>query len=109
MVAECGTTTQIGAGSILAAAAAALESGDRKAAKQFLLRPVLGKMIAILVRLDPALHPLLDEEPFAPMKCDITLVWPLEAPMPPRSVFSAFREVRLESARPEGSQLPFRG
>jgi serine/threonine protein kinase/Tfp pilus assembly protein PilF len=109
MVVECVATPQIGAGSLLAAATAALEVGDRKSARQILLRPVLRSMIQTIVRLDPTLHPVLDEEPFAPARCGLTLVWPLEAPMPPRAVHAVFQSVRIESGRPEGSIIPFGG
>ena len=55
------------------------------------------------MRLDPDLHPLLEREPLAPRRWDTTLVWPLEAPMIDAARHALFREVRIESGRPEGS------
>jgi hypothetical protein len=59
----------------------------------------------MLVRLDPELHPLLDEPPFAPRRRDLALVWPLEAPMIDAVRFALFREVRIESGRPLMSEI----
>jgi hypothetical protein len=55
-------------------------------------------------RLDPSLHPILDYAPFAPRRRDAVLVWPLEAPMMDASVHRLFREVRIESGLPPGSE-----
>jgi hypothetical protein len=57
------------------------------------------------MRLDDLMHPLLDLEPFAPRRSALTLVWPVEAPMIDRTRLRLFREVRIESGKPEGSDV----
>jgi len=50
-----------------------------------------------MVRLHPALWPLLDDPPFAPRRCSTTLVWPTEAPPPPEGMDQLFQAIRFES------------
>ena len=68
-------------------------------------RPVMSDLAPTEIRLVPALHALADLPPFAPRRIDRTLVWPLEAPMLRRSTFKLFREVRIESGLPEGTDV----
>ena len=56
-------------------------------------------------RLDPELLPLMDLPQFAPRRLDGTLVWPLEAPMIDAARHAVFREVRIESGLPQGSDV----
>lgn len=84
---------------------AAIRVGEIELAKFFLARRLMVDMAPAVVRLDPDLHPLLDLEPFAPRVLDATLVWPLEAPMLKPSVHALFREVRIESGLPQGSNI----
>lgn len=84
---------------------AAIRVGEIDLAKFFLARRLMVDMAPTVVRLDPDLHPLLDMEPFAPRVLDATLVWPLEAPMLKPSVHALFREVRIESGLPQGSNI----
>ena len=62
------------------------------------------KVSQITIRLDHACHPLLDREQFQPRVSPLTLVWPLQAPMIDEARFRLFKEVRIESGRPEGSR-----
>jgi hypothetical protein len=57
------------------------------------------------MRLVHACHPLLDQEKFGPRKIAMTLVWPLQAPMIDEARFALFKEVRIESGRPEGTDI----
>jgi len=109
VLAECRAVPQVGAGSLTTGAVAAFELGDPATAQLLLERPVLSGLVDVIVRLEPELHPALRLERFLPAKSDLIIVWPLEAPMPSPAVHALFKEVRLESARPTGSQLPFRG
>jgi len=59
----------------------------------------------VLLRLDRLLHPLLDLEAFAPRRSPLTLVWPVEAPMIDRTRLRLFKEVRIGSGTPEGSDI----
>ena len=58
-----------------------------------------------MARLDPELHPFLDRAPWAPRRLDVTLIWPLEAPMIDAARHALFKEVKIESAMPQGSDL----
>ena len=84
---------------------AAIRVGEIDLAKYFLARRLMVEMAPTVVRLDPDLHPLLEHEPFSPRVLDATLVWPLEAPMLKPSVHALFREVRIESGLPQGSNI----
>jgi len=86
-------------------AAAAYRAGDMDRALDILRRSSVRDLLQLIARLDPELHPFLDREPLAPRRLDMTLVWPLEAPMLDPAVFALFREVRIESGRPEGSNI----
>jgi serine/threonine protein kinase/Tfp pilus assembly protein PilF len=69
-------------------------------------RPAVVDSGPVLARLDPLLHPLLDHAPFAPRQStSMDLVWPLEAPMIDRERLKLFRQVRVESGLPEGSDI----
>jgi len=58
-----------------------------------------------MARLDPELHPLLDRPAFGPRRMDVTLVWPLEAPMIDPARHALFKEVKIESGMPQGSDV----
>ena len=92
-------------GGLMVAALAAVTIGNLDRAVQFLSRPVFEDGAPVAIRLEPGLHPLLDRPPFAPRRMEATLIWPLEAPMIETARFAAFREVRIESARPQASDL----
>jgi Tfp pilus assembly protein PilF len=92
-------------GALVPLAAAAVRLGELERAVRVLQRPIVVDMAGMEARLEPDLHPLLDLPPFAPRRLDATLVWPLEAPMIDRARFRLFREVRIESGIPEGTEL----
>jgi len=87
------------------AASAALRLGKPDLAERLLDRKNIRDFVAWTVRLDPELHPLLDRERFAPRRASVTLVWPLEAPMIDAARHALFKEVRIESGMPVGSDL----
>ena len=87
------------------AAAAALRMGQKDQAIQMLRRHMEGAFGQTLLRLDPQLHPLLDQEPYAPRRWDATIVWPLEAPMIDPAIYAVFREVRIESGLLDASEV----
>ena len=91
--------------SLFMAAEAAMRAGDREVAAGFLLSPLLKDLASVLARVLPNLHPVLDLPAFAPRRSDVVLVWPLEAPMLDTSVHRVFREVKIESGLPAGSDL----
>ena len=95
----------IGTGTMLLLAGAALRVGEQELAIRYLDRRIVKDLVPTLARLDPELHPLLDREPFAPRRRDATLVWPLEAPMIDAARYALFREVRIESGQPRGSDV----
>jgi len=105
MVLELDTAPGLGSGSILNAAAAALRVGETEIASRILARTIIKDLAPISVRLDPTLHAILDRAPFAPRRLDVTLVWPLEAPMIDRARFRLFKEVRIDTGLPEGSDV----
>jgi hypothetical protein len=71
----------------------------------FLGRRILRDLSPCMARLDPELHPAFDHPPFAPRRWNVTLVWPLQAPMIDEACHAMFREVRIESGRPQGSDI----
>ena len=83
------------------AAAAAMVLGNRALALHFLSHVGMRAHAPMLVRLIPELHPLCDQPPYSPRQSELTLVWPLEAPMLDAARFRLFKEVRLESGLPE--------
>ena len=91
--------------SLMLSAGAALRIGETEIGSRFLARKLLRDLAPTLARLDPELHPLLDHAPLAPRRCDLALVWPLEAPMIDAARHALFREVRIESALPQGSEV----
>jgi serine/threonine protein kinase/tetratricopeptide (TPR) repeat protein len=92
-------------GALLSVAAAAVRIGEREAAVKMLDRKTAKDLAPVFLRLDPDLHPLASHEAFAPRRLDAVLNWPLEAPMIDPASFALFREVRIRSGRPEGSDL----
>jgi Flp pilus assembly protein TadD len=92
-------------GAIMALAGAAVLMGNFEVANRLCARPIGKDLAPIFARLDPELRALLDHAPFAPRRMDATLVWPLEAPMIDRATFKLFRDVKIESGLPEGSDL----
>jgi TolB-like protein len=69
------------------------------------LQPSNQIFLHVLYRLNPDAHAILDREPLAPRKSPLTLVWPLQAPMIDEARFALFRGVRIESGKPEGSNI----
>ncbi len=95
----------LGVGGLVPLASAMVRSGQLERALQLLEQPVIRNMAPLEARLTPDLHALLDRPPFAPRRWDVTLVWPLEAPMIDRARFRLFREVKIESGLPEGTDM----
>jgi serine/threonine protein kinase len=96
---------QIGPAGLISVAGVCIRLGDMDRAVQFMSRRFIRDFDHILVRLEPDLHPLLDHDHFAPRRLDGALIWPLEAPMLPAAVHAVFREVRIESGLPQGSDI----
>jgi TolB-like protein/Tfp pilus assembly protein PilF len=95
----------IGAGSLLLLAEAVVRLGDPARAARLVTRQILGDLAGTHLRLDPALHPILELSPFAPRRSERALIWPLEAPMMDARVHAVFKEVRIESGIPQGSEM----
>ena len=74
-------------------------------AVEFMRVRMLKDVAPVLLRVDSLFHPLLELEAFAPRRSPLTLVWPVEAPMIDRTRLRLFREVRIGSATPEGSDV----
>jgi hypothetical protein len=89
----------------MAIAAAYTGIGDHESALRWTDKPQVRQMMHTLARLVPELHPLLDRPPFVPRRRDAALVWPLEAPMIDAARHALFKEVRIESGIPQGSEL----
>ena len=104
-VRELDAATGLVAPSLMLAAGAALKAGEFEIAQRFLERKLVRDLAPTIARLDPGLHPLLDRAPLAPRRRDTTLVWPLEAPMIDAARHRLFREVRIESGLPQGSDV----
>jgi len=102
---ECDRPAGLGTVNQLILAEAAVALGDPGRAARILGALRQRELLSTLIRLMPELHPVLDHPPFAPRRSDQALVWPLEAPMMSPMVHALFREVRIESGRPEGSGL----
>jgi tetratricopeptide (TPR) repeat protein len=105
MLLEVKDATNLGAGGVTLASGAAARVGDLELAARFVEKLRVALMTRTMTRLDPELHPLLDRAPFAPRRWDVTLVWPLEAPMIDPARYALFKEVRIESGMPQGSDL----
>jgi serine/threonine protein kinase/Tfp pilus assembly protein PilF len=105
MVKELDGTPALAAGALISAAAAALKVGETEIAVRILNRTVVQQLSPTAARIDPTLHAVLDQPPFAPRRRDATLVWPLEAPMIDRARFRLFKEVRIDTGLPEGSDV----
>jgi serine/threonine protein kinase/tetratricopeptide (TPR) repeat protein len=108
IVQELENVRPLDTGSLTALAAAAVRLGDLKRAVGFMRRQIIRNWSPCIVRLHRDLHPLLDREPFAPRRWDVELVWPLEAPMIDPVCRALFREVRVESGAPKGSDVGLR-
>jgi len=105
LVADLRDTPGLGAGALATLAEAAVIVGEPEASISFLQRPLFGDLARTSIRMIPGLHSLLDREPFAPRQWDATLVWPIEAPMMPVSFLTLFKEIRIESGRPQMSEV----
>ncbi|HEU5311212.1 MAG TPA: protein kinase [Candidatus Eisenbacteria bacterium] len=88
-------SSQKGAFTLILAAGVQVAAGRLDRARELLSHPVV---IRTMIRLSPELWPLLDDPPFAPRRCSLTLVWPKEAPPPPEGMDQLFQEIRFESA-----------
>jgi tetratricopeptide (TPR) repeat protein len=97
--------TQFHVGNPPAIAATALRLDEPETAIRVLERVPDPEIISMAARLNVECHPLLDRPPLAPRKSPLTLVWPLQAPMIDEARFSVFKEVRIESGRPEGTDV----
>ena len=86
-------------------ASAAFRIGQHARAAEFMSTRSIKATAPAILRLDPLLHPLLDLEAFAPRRSPLTLVWPVEAPMIDRTRLRLFKEVRIGSGTPEGSDV----
>ena len=102
---EHSAATTLGLGGMMFAARAALILGDVERAARLCQRPIVRDLSPVLIRLEPGLNALLDHVAFAPRVSPFTLVWPLEAPMMDATKHGHFREVRIESGRPDASDL----
>jgi serine/threonine protein kinase len=105
LIVEVESATGLGSGTLMMAAGTALYIGEPEKAVRFMTRTLIGNLAPVLVRLAPELHALLDLEPFAPRRWDTTLVWPLEAPAVDDARRQLFKDVRVESGLPKGSDL----
>jgi TolB-like protein len=99
------STLTLGSGTLVTAAGAAVRVGEMERAAGFLGRRIVVDLAPMFVRLDPGLHALLDREPFAPRCWDTALVWVQEAPAIDETRRALFREIRLESGLPRGSDV----
>ena len=102
---SAGTSRELGLSGMLFGVATAMRLGQMETAVEFMKRQVVGDLAPYMIRLEPRVHPLLDFEPFAPRRSELTLVWPLEAPMMPPAVHGVYREVRIESGLAEASDI----
>jgi serine/threonine protein kinase/Tfp pilus assembly protein PilF len=105
LVGEVENEPHLGPGALAIAASAAIRIGKPDLAEKLLDRKFIRDFGASMVRFDPELHPLLELDRFAPRRAPMTLVWPLEAPMIDAARYALFREVRIESGMPQGSDL----
>jgi hypothetical protein len=92
-------------GSLVVAAGTAVRLGEIELAVRFMSKPIVTPLAPILSRLVPELHPMLDHPPFSPRRLESALVWPLESPMIDPVRHGLFKEVRIESGRPRGSDV----
>ncbi len=105
LVVDLDRTPGLGTGSLMFLAIAAVRVGEPERANQFLARTIVGRTAPVMVRLVHDLHPLLDRPPFAPRRSELSLVWPLEAPMIDAARHALFKEVKIESALPDRSEV----
>ena len=95
----------MGSGTLTFLGSAACRIGKPELALPFLTRRMLKDLAPTIIRVLPELHVLADHEPFAPRRWDVTLIWPLEAPMIDPASFALFREVHIQTGVPKGSTL----
>ncbi len=95
----------LNAGALICLATASVRLGELDLAVKFLTQNIWQDLAVITARLDPQLHPVLDREPFAPRRSNLSLVWPLEAPMIDPVCHALFKEVRIESGLAHGSDV----
>ena len=101
VVEECLEDPTIAFGALMAAASLAIRIGDLDMAARLMLRQALKDLANATVRLDADLIALADHPAFRPRRMDVTLVWPLEAPMIDATRFRLFRDMTVESGLPE--------
>ena len=85
------------------AAVTALRLGDRERASEILRRRIIAEFVETAVRAHPVFYPLL--EMHEPRRSSMDLVWPQEAPMIDAVRYRLFRQMRIESGRPAGSDV----
>jgi serine/threonine protein kinase/Tfp pilus assembly protein PilF len=105
LINDLSTLPDLGTGHIIMSAPAAVRAGMPEQAIALLGRPAIHRSSPITVRLIHDLHPLLDRPPFSPRRSELTLVWPLEAPMIDPARFALFKEVKIGSSAPSPSEL----
>jgi hypothetical protein len=104
-VTELDRSAKVGGLMLSLLAGACLRLGLPDLARRFMERTLVRDLAPCLARLDPETHPLLDLPPLAPRRWDGVLVWPLESPMIDARRHALFREVRIESGLPQGSDV----
>jgi hypothetical protein len=87
------------------AAEAALGIGEVERGITFMETRLIHDLAPVLARLEPEAHVALDHPRLAPRRSEMALVWPLEAPMIDAARHALFREVRIESGIPVGSEM----
>jgi serine/threonine protein kinase/tetratricopeptide (TPR) repeat protein len=105
LASELERSAKVGGLMLNVVAGACLRVGLQDVAMRFMERTLVRDLAACLARLDPETHSLLDLPPLAPRRWDGALVWPLEAPMIDATRHALFREVRIESGLPQGSDV----
>ena len=96
-------TTEFGLMALIWALEVAAMRGDMTRTAEIMKRPMIGRMYQAMLRVIPALHPMLDLEAYGPRRISQTLVWPKEAPPPGPDVAALFESVRFETGLPESS------
>jgi TolB-like protein/Flp pilus assembly protein TadD len=86
-------------------AGAACRLGMPELAEKVVQRRSGGRSNGITARLEPMMHPLLDRKLFGRRRSDLTLVWPLQAPMIDETRHRLFKRVMIETGKPEGSDV----
>ena len=92
-------------GALCFGALATLRAGETDRAIAMMNRRLVLDVAPMLIRMQEMMHPFLDLAPFQPRQSKLELVWPLEAPMIDRTRLGLFRQVRIASGMPAGSNI----